>query len=220
MDVDVALQGLDRWRFPLESALDRIQRESDGQGGISFEDGIILYGLVRALQPEYLIETGVAAGISTCFIGAALRENRKGHLFSIELPVSPNEELALSDGSRYAWQKHGVGWAIPDSIRSALRGNHSLILRDVREALPEVLAKIPYLDFFFHDDLHTPDHMLWEYELIWPKLRPGGVMLSDDANHGWVQFCRNHGLNTSALNNIDRLCALRRPIVDSGSSAG
>jgi predicted O-methyltransferase YrrM len=214
IDVRTSLQGFARWRPILEDALARLQREKDGQGGISLKDGIILFALVRAIQPEYVIETGVAAGISTSFLGAALIENGRGYLFSVELPANDKDELALADGSRYVWQERGVGWAVPESIKSGLLGRHSLVLRDVREALPEILARIPYLDLFFHDDLHTPDHMLWEYERVWPKLRPGGFLLSDDSNHGWIQFCNNHGFSRAALSNLDRLCVVRKPSVD------
>jgi predicted O-methyltransferase YrrM len=84
-------------------------------------------------------------------------------------------------------------------------------LGDVRRALPELLRSVPCVDLFFHDDLHTPDQMLWEYELIWPKLRPGGVLVSDDVNHGWVQFCKKHAQNGRALHNVERLSALRKP---------
>jgi predicted O-methyltransferase YrrM len=214
IDASVAMSGFDRWNPVLQVAMKKITSKKAGQGGIGLKDGMILFGLVRAIQPEYIVETGVAAGISTSFLGAALLENGHGHLYSIELPVSSGEESTLSDGSRYSWHEHGVGWAIPEEIRKAVRGRHSLILSDVREALPQILRDIPYVDLFFHDDLHTPEHMLWEYELVWPRLRPGGILLSDDANYGWVEFCRRHKL-ASRLHNVDRLCAAQRP----GSSA-
>jgi hypothetical protein len=130
-------------------------------------------------------------------------------LFSIELPPSGNL-LAHNDGSVYAWQERGVGWAIPEEIKLALGDRHQLILQDVRRALPELLNALPCVDIFFHDDLHTPDHMLWEYEFVWPKLRPGGVLASDDVNHGWIAFCNSQGRNGTAFNNVDRLCALRK----------
>jgi hypothetical protein len=53
--------------------------------------------------------------------------------------------------------------------------------------------------------------MLWEYYRVWPKLRPGGVLLADDVNYGWLQFCERQEIRGTSLNNVDRLCALRRP---------
>jgi hypothetical protein len=42
-------------------------------------------GLVRALQPEYVIETGTATAQTTIAIGEALRRNGHGHLVSVEV---------------------------------------------------------------------------------------------------------------------------------------
>jgi len=205
------LEGFDRWRPEFERAIFLVQQAKDGQGGISLEDGMVLYSLARALRPEYVVETGVAAGLSTSFLGAGLIENGSGALFSIELPPAETGASALADGSRYAWQEHGVGWAIPKSIQAGLAHRHRLILRNACQALPDLLAQIPHIDIFFHDDLHTPDHMLWEYRLIWPHLRSGGVMVSDDANFGWVQFCKELGEEKKGFTNISRLTAMRKP---------
>lgn len=209
-----ALDGFDQWRSQLELVLSTVQNEKDGQGGISLDDGMILYGLARALKPAYVVETGVAAGVLTSFLAAALVENNHGSLFSIELPPGDYGRFLLADGSLYSWHGSGVGWAIPDRLKLALGNRHHLILQDARRALPELLLALPYVDIFFHDDLHTPDHMFWEYECVWPKLRPGGVLASDDVNHGWIKFCNRRGRDGAAFNNIDRLCALRKPAGD------
>ncbi len=210
IDVDLAFLGFSKWSSRLESVVSSVQNGNNGQGGISFDDGKILYGLVRALKPDYVIETGVAAGVSTSFFGAALIENGRGRLFSVELPPEVAGQRTLADGSVYAWHERGVGWAIPDEIKHALGDRHRLTLQDVRTALPSLLNELPYVDIFFHDDLHTPDHMYWEYDAVWPTLSPRGVLISDDANHGWIKFCVERGLNETAFHNVDRLCALRK----------
>jgi len=33
---------------------------------------------------------------------------------------------------------------------------------------------------FIHDSLHTRSNMTWEFETVWPHLRPGGVLIADD----------------------------------------
>ncbi len=210
IDVDLAFLGFSKWRSRLESVVSAVQRGNNVQGGISFADGKILYGLVRALKPDYVIETGVAAGVSTSFFAAAIVENGRGRLFSIELPPELASRRALADGSVYAWRERGVGWAIPDEIRRALGDRHRLILQDVRTALPTLLDELTCVDIFFHDDLHTPDHMYWEYGIVWAKLSPRGVLVSDDANHGWIKFCGERGFDETAFHNVDRLCALHK----------
>ena len=210
IDVDLAFLGFSKWSSRLESVVSSVRDGNNGQGGISFDDGKILYGLVRALKPDFVIETGVAAGVSTSFFGAALIENGRGRLFSVELPPEVAGQRTLADGSVYAWHERGVGWAIPDEIKHALGDRHRLTLQDVRTALPSLLNELPYVDIFFHDDLHTPDHMYWEYDAVWPRLSSRGVLISDDANHGWIKFCVERGLNETAFHNVDRLCALRK----------
>jgi predicted O-methyltransferase YrrM len=36
------------------------------------------------------------------------------------------------------------------------------------------------VDLFVHDSLHTYRNMRREFELVWPRLRTGGVILADD----------------------------------------
>jgi hypothetical protein len=212
IDIDLAFLGFNKWRPRLQKVVSEVRDRTVGQGGISFDDGMILYGLARTLKPDYVVETGLAAGVSTSFFGAALIENGRGRLFSIELPPDTTRDQEFADGSLYSWHQWGVGWAIPGEIRGLLGGRHRVILRDVRRALPELLQELPYIDMFFHDDLHTPDHMLWEYEAVWAKLSPRGVLVSDDANHAWIKFCSKRGCDGAALHNVDRLCALRKPM--------
>ena len=60
---------------------------------------LLLYVLVRLLNPDTVIETGVAGGASSTAILQALQDNRHGgKLFSIDRPTAG--EL-LRDGTRY-----------------------------------------------------------------------------------------------------------------------
>ena len=36
------------------------------------------------------------------------------------------------------------------------------------------------IDIFFHDSLHTFEHMYFEYKTAWPHLSEAGILLSDD----------------------------------------
>jgi len=204
LDIDPvkALQGFARWETLLAPIVSSIRA--------SMEDGALLYGVVRALRPAHVVETGIDAGISTSFICAALIENGTGELHSIDQPPGFSADHVHQDGARYWWPDGTVAWAMPEVIRSAIRGRHHVDLRGTRAALPDLLGKLPVLDIFFHDDLHTPDHMLWEYETVWPRLRQDGLLISDDSNFGWVKFVRKMGLERRALLNIQRLTAIRK----------
>jgi predicted O-methyltransferase YrrM len=210
INLESALAGFHNWEPRLDQMLSRVRTQSGQHGGISKEDGIILYALTRAFQPNVVIETGIAAGVSTAFLGAALLENKQGKLFSIELPPKEVDGQRQADGILFDWPKLGVGWAVPPEIRKAMGQRHVTLLEDVRSALPQLLAQVGTVDLFFHDDLHEPDHMRSQYELVWPYLRPGGFLISDDVNYGWLSFAKLQHIHGSALPNIQRLAALKK----------
>ena len=65
---------------------------------------------------------------------------------------------------------------VPDELRVGWE----LRLGDARELLPAALAELGEIDLFFHDSLHTREHMLFEFEQAWRHLAPGGVVVADD----------------------------------------
>jgi hypothetical protein len=209
IDPATSMKGFEKWSPILEGVLSEVARHK-GQGGINMEVGQCLFGIVRALRPEFVIETGIAAGVSSCFLISALIENGSGLLYSVDLPANDNRGFICADASRYDWPEKGVGWAIPSEIKSQIGNRHILVLDDVRNALPQLLSKLPYIDVFFHDDLHLPEHMLWEYESVWRRLRKGGVLASHDVNMAWIRFCREHNLLAAELVNLNRLGAVQK----------
>ena len=44
----------------------------------------ILYGIVRSMKPDVIIEVGSYRGYCAWFIAKALQENKKGHLYCID----------------------------------------------------------------------------------------------------------------------------------------
>jgi CTP:phosphocholine cytidylyltransferase-like protein len=65
---------------------------------------------------------------------------------------------------------------VPDS----LRGKWDLRLGDSRELLPKVKEKYPKVDMFFHDSLHTYNHMKFEFQMAMDWLEDGKIIMSDD----------------------------------------
>src|SRR5207245_10552503 len=70
------------------------------------------------------------------------------------------------------------GFAVPQR----LRGRWDLRLGDAKVELPKLLEELGRVDFFHHDSMHTYEHMTFEYETVWPYLRAGGVLASDDVD--------------------------------------
>ena len=149
--------------------------------GIEKEHARLMYGLIRALRPERMVETGVANGLSTALILRAMDRNAIGRLTSVDI-------------------KGDVGELVPRE----LRGRWSLCLVGhgaQRQPLGAIVPPNETLDFFMHDSLHTYKHQLDEYRLAWPALRRGGFLLSDDvdASFAFVDFLGEVGLSGFTL---------------------
>lgn len=109
-----------------------------------------------------------------------MERNQKVSLHSIDV----NDGSFLPLGER-------VGWIVPESLRH----RWTVHLGDARTLLPQLLAELGSLDVFIHDSQHTYDHMMFEYEQAYPRIRPGGILISDDVlwNPAFPEFRRKIG---------------------------
>jgi hypothetical protein len=159
-----------------------------------------LYSATRAVTPSTVVETGVLYGHSSAAILAALNQNRKGLLISIDLP--PEQHRSVIAGRRHiqvglSSNQLSVGCAIP----SFLRSNWKLQLGNSLEFLPEIFDETGPVSMFIHDSLHTYDHMMAEFQLGYHALEPGGLLVSDDIgyNSAWSDFCHSKKEDWTAL---------------------
>lgn len=127
---------------------------------------LLQYALVRAIKPSVILETGVASGVSTAYMLLALKKNNHGKLDSIEL-----------GDTEYLPRGREPGWIVP----SWLRNRWEMHIGDSRMLLGPIAQGLAPLDIFIHDSLHTYDHMMFEFDKAYPFLRPGGVLIADDA---------------------------------------
>lgn len=155
-------------------------------GALSHWKLICLGSIIRLARPKVVVETGVAHGSSSAVILEALSENKSGELYSIDLPVFASQNGELKPWLEgYAFKAEDIstvrnldqlGWLVPDH----LRGRWKLILGDSLNELPTLLQRLPHVDVFLHDSLHTYEHMVKEFEIVWPILGPKGIILADD----------------------------------------
>jgi predicted O-methyltransferase YrrM len=122
------------------------------------------YLLCRLLEPDVVVETGVAYGVSSAFILRALEENGRGVLHSVDLPPLRREcerfwGMAVDKTLEERWTLH--------------RGSSARVL-------PRLLEELNTVDLFVHDSLHSYRNMRREFEAVWPRLRTGGVLVADD----------------------------------------
>lgn len=164
-----------------------------------------LYALIRKHRPETLVETGVHSGVSTTSILLGLDANGTGTLHSLD----PGGEIWTSDGetdipeTEASFYERGrpscteedshvlpegkdAGWIVP----ADLEDRWELSTGRSRRALPSVLEDAGEVDVFVHDSEHSTTGMLFEFELAWEHLAPGGVLLSQhvDQNDAFETF--------------------------------
>lgn len=152
-----------------------------------------IYACVRVLQPEVMIETGVAHGASSCLILNAMHKNGKGRLISVDLPDNDTNSAYNFKG-----KKAETGWMVPDSLRS----RWTLRLGYAQELLPAILQEEKTIDIFFHDSDHSYTHMKFEFEISVPHIRKGGLLLSDDVhkNTAFREFIQKENLKALQFN--------------------
>jgi predicted O-methyltransferase YrrM len=132
----------------------------------------LCYLACRVLRPLVVVETGVAHGVTSAYILAALERNAQddhaqGHLYSIDRPPLASHSDAF------------VGICIPDSLKA----NHTLIRGDARAKLPAMLDALGKVDMFVHDSDHSYGHMKFELGLAYRHLRVPGIVISDDVDY-------------------------------------
>lgn len=71
-------------------------------GGVEVETGEFLYGFVRRLKPQSVLETGTYTGVSSLYMAKALQDNGFGHLHTVEY------EQYHIDRAQELWNKMGV----------------------------------------------------------------------------------------------------------------
>jgi len=125
------------------------------------------YVLMRLLQPNTVVETGVGAGVSSWTILYAMEEGSRGRLISIDLPT-PNTELLPE-----------VGYLVP----GPLRHRWELCVGPSQRLLQQTLDDLGEICIFQHDSRHSYSNQLREYQTAWPHIRSGGLLVSDDVNN-------------------------------------
>jgi predicted O-methyltransferase YrrM len=124
----------------------------------------LCYLACRLIEPQTVVETGVAYGVSSAYILTALRENGRGTLYSVDLPP-------LRRKSERFW-----GIAVDQDLRGRWRLHRGTSAR----VLPRLLRETPTVDLFVHDSLHTQRNMRREFDTVWPHLGEGALLLADD----------------------------------------
>lgn len=128
--------------------------------------GLLVYRVARATRPDMIVETGVATGVTSAHLLAALEDNGHGMLHSIDLP--PTDMLAAGH----------VGAAVPHDLRHRWMYHWGAS----RRLLPKLLSDLQGRLMFVHDSDHSYANMAWEIRNAWRAMTSGGVIVCDDVD--------------------------------------
>ena len=183
------------WPCPQSQQLDALVAEIDAlltAAGLAYgrqtygcySDGDVslchaVWCTVMHAQPGVVIETGVAHGVTSRIVLEALRQNDRGHLWSIDLPHPLNHQLHTQTGA-----------AVTDDCRA----RWSYLPGSSRQRLPALVTDVGHVELFIHDSLHTARNTLFELDQAASVMPPGGIMLVDDIrmHNGFTTFARRH----------------------------
>jgi hypothetical protein len=185
-----------------EEALQEYRVET-GMNGLSdmSQGAFSLYALICEQNPDLVIETGVAHGLSTLVILTALEENGHGHLHSIDVPYQSSNSADHVDfvrervkirpsineregRSNTFLDDRDPGYIVPESLRD----RWTLHLGRSQQILPKLMVQLNEPDIFLHDSDHTPPCQFFEYELAFEWLNESGMILSDDITDVFDSF--------------------------------
>jgi predicted O-methyltransferase YrrM len=151
--------------------------------GVGDNTSLLLYLMIRLLEPTVLVETGVAKGHSTFFILKALSANHSGTLWSTEISQKCGELIREDEKDRWRLE--------------VLETDHR------KKSFEDFLKKIGKVDFFMHDGDHSYSWQMFEYRTMLPKMSPKSVLASDDINSSYAFLDFAESLEASPLFLID-----------------
>ena len=151
---------------------------SFNDAGLECETGELLYGFVKVLQPDRVLETGTHFGVGASYMGMALKDNFKGVLDTIEfLPEIYNvakARVARLELEEYV-KCHLGDVAQFDPMYSGDTRQYDMILLDTepQTRFAELIKFYPYLKpggYVFIHDLHRHLHQIpnSEHGFAWP----------------------------------------------------
>lgn len=123
---------------------------------------LLLFKLIRELQPSACLELGTCLGISTAYQAAALELNNHGSLVTIEA----NESYAA--------------FAEQNFKKLSLDGRVNVINGQFQNTLDRVLHEQRQLDFVFIDGHHDEYATIDYFKQILPYLSPNAAVIFDD----------------------------------------
>ncbi len=128
---------------------------------VSRETGLLLYMLARHSRARTIVEFGTSFGISTLHLAAALRDNGGGRLITSEFEPSKaaRARANLTEGGLIDLVELREGDALKTLAEDLPQAIDLVLLDGAKPLYPEILS------------------------LLEPRLRPGALIVADNADH-------------------------------------
>ena len=155
--------------------------EREGLGVIGRLQGQFLHALVLALKPKDILEVGTAIGYSAMWLSTAAHK------------VGARVVTLERDPSRAVWAEAYMRQAGLSGVCAVRRGDALVLMRGMEESFDLV-----FLDVL--TQFERADTSLEMLDLCVRRLRPGGVLLSDNAlRSGQVLAPQDHSPSTQGI---------------------
>jgi len=141
---------------------DEGQWKNFNSGGVEIEVGELLYGLVRIIKPEAILETGTHQCIGAAYMGMALKENGKGKLLTLE----------------FMWEYVAMAKKRIETL--GLKDVVMCLQQDSRTFKTDVMFDLILLDT-------EPQYRFGELAALFGNLKPGGFMFIHDLHNDMNQ---------------------------------
>jgi predicted O-methyltransferase YrrM len=153
---------------------------------ITPEVGLFLNMLVKLTKSKNVLEIGTSNGYSTIWLGLGVKENN-GQLITLEI-----------DARKIALAKENLKRAGLSDVVLIIEGNAK-----------ETISKLDKEFDFIFLDAEKEDYIEY-FDLIFPKVKPGGVIVADNViSHaeelsGYLEHVRSHPKTQSVLIPVGR----------------
>ena len=177
-----AVHFANRYRTIYDEALKKQEECPIKMGGAGALE--LIYEACEYTQAKTVVETGVAYGWSSLAALISLQK-RNGTLYSSDMPYLGQ------NGDQY------VGYIVPENLKA----NWKLFRHADKESLPKILAEVQEIDVVHYDSDKAYEGMFWAYNELYPRLRKGGVFISDDINDNsaFQDFCEKNGIEPTVV---------------------
>lgn len=156
--------------------------------------GPLLYWLIRCAAAKFVVEIGVCKGWASYFMASGVKDNlsRAG--------LCNTEEETFKNGHYYGVDVSGI----VDELQVKLREKGlpvTMIQKDSYDLTKKDFPLVGYFNLAFIDGWHSRQHLLKEFEILYPMMLKGGngyIVVHDV--YGWVAEPMNEILNDPQYN--------------------